>query len=264
MKRPDIDRGAEFDFGRTAADYARWRDIYPDELYERLIALGIGKKGQRILDLGSGPAILPLNLHRTGAQFTATDIAAEQLHRGEILARERGIHDITFRVCPAEDTGFPDSSFDAVTAIQCFHYFAQPQTADEIRRILRPNGILCKVMMEWLPYEDPIIMEMEQTVLLYNPLWSGGGFRAFNTDVPDWVQGRFILDHAEELNVTLTFTREAWLQRILTCRGVGASLSCEKIAAFEHAYRARLSQYPELLHLKHRIRIECYQSTKEV
>ena len=59
MKLNDIDNGNEFDFGRTSDCYSKYRDIYPQSMYEKLIAFGIGKKGQRILDLGSGTAILP-------------------------------------------------------------------------------------------------------------------------------------------------------------------------------------------------------------
>ena len=48
----------EVDFGRTAADYARHRAGFPEELFERLAARGIGRAGPRILDLGSGTGSL--------------------------------------------------------------------------------------------------------------------------------------------------------------------------------------------------------------
>ena len=41
------------DFGRTPLDRARRRAGIPDELFERLAARGIGRAGQRVLDLGS-------------------------------------------------------------------------------------------------------------------------------------------------------------------------------------------------------------------
>ena len=37
-----IDHGRPFDFGRVSSDYAKYRDIYPQELYRRLRALEIG------------------------------------------------------------------------------------------------------------------------------------------------------------------------------------------------------------------------------
>ena len=57
MKLSFIDKGNEFDFGRTSDDYAKFRDIYPESMYDKLKNFGIGKRGQKILDLGSGTAV---------------------------------------------------------------------------------------------------------------------------------------------------------------------------------------------------------------
>ena len=43
-----IDHGRPFDFGRVSSDYAKYRDIYPQELYRRLRALEIGCQGQSV------------------------------------------------------------------------------------------------------------------------------------------------------------------------------------------------------------------------
>ena len=39
------------DFGLTAQDYARHRAGFPDSLFDRLSAFGIGKRGQSVVDL---------------------------------------------------------------------------------------------------------------------------------------------------------------------------------------------------------------------
>ena len=44
MKLTSIDSGNDFDFGKTSADYAVFRDIYPNSMYDKLIAFGIGKQ----------------------------------------------------------------------------------------------------------------------------------------------------------------------------------------------------------------------------
>ena len=134
MKLDKIDSGNGFDFGRTSADYARFRDIYPQSMYDKLIYFGIGKIGQKILDLGSGTAVLPLKLYNTGARFTATDISENQINCGRRLAQEKDCKNISFKVCSAEDTGFDDNCFDAVTAVQCFQYFNAEKAAAEIHR----------------------------------------------------------------------------------------------------------------------------------
>lgn len=259
MQLEHIDSGRAFDFGKTSQDYAQYRDIYPYSLYDKLRRFGVGARGQEILDLGSGTAVLPINLYETGARFTSTDISENQVAYGRQLAREKGLQNIRFRVCSAEDTGFADGSFDAVTAVQCFQYFDAQRAAREIARVLRPNGVFCKIFMDWLPHEDDIIAEMERLVLQYNPAWSGGGFDRFRYRYPDWAEGLFMIDTIHSYNADLTFTKEAWLGRLRSCRGVGASLSPEKIAAFEADYRAMLQRYEEPLHLKHQIHIEIYR-----
>lgn len=261
MKLSYIDKGNEFDFGRTSDDYAKYRDIYPESMYRKLISFGVGKNGQNILDLGSGTAVLPVNLAHTGARFTASDISENQILYGKQLAARRGIKNIEFRVCCAEDTGFEDSSFDVVTAVQCFHYFNAEKAADEIRRILKPNGIFCKIFMDWLPFEDEVIGEMEALVLKYNPEWSGAGFRKFEYSFPKWAENRFELEAVRSFDETIEFSKEAWIKRILTCRGVGASLSSQRVREFENEYRELLKKYDEPLALRHQIHIEVYKSS---
>ena len=45
----NIDGGKAFDWGRTSADYAKFRDIYPDSFYEKLLSLGLCRDGQKVL-----------------------------------------------------------------------------------------------------------------------------------------------------------------------------------------------------------------------
>ncbi|MBQ5398686.1 MAG: class I SAM-dependent methyltransferase [Ruminococcus sp.] len=260
MKLKGIDRGKEFDFGKTSDNYAKYRDIYPLSMYEKLIELGIGKNGQKILDLGSGTAILPINLYHTGAVFTSTDISENQVKIGKETARDKGMSKISFRVCSAEETGFEDNSFDAVTAVQCFQYFDAEKAAREIFRVLKPEGLFCKIFMDWLPFEDEAIFEMESLVLKYNPSWSGGGFREFSYSFPKWAENRFELIKVLSYDVEISFSKDAWVRRILTCRGVGASLTEEKIREFEAEYRGLLEKRSEPLRLRHQIHIELYKA----
>ena len=264
MKLNFIDRGNEFDFGRTSQYYAKYRDIYPKSMYDKLISFGIGKENQKILDLGSGTAVLPVNLYHTGAQFTATDISENQIAYGRKIADEKGLKNIDFKVCSAENTGFEDNSFDVVTAVQCFQYFNDEKASDEIFRILKSKGIFCKIFMDWLPFEDEVISEMENTVLKYNPDWSDCGFEKFKYNYPQWAESRFNIDTIHSYDVMLNFTKEHWLGRVKSCRGVGASLSPQKLKEFEEEYKSILAKYPDdILNLKHQIHIEIYRSTKK-
>ena len=263
MKLDFIDNGNEFDFGRTSEDYAKFRDIYPKNMYDKLIAFGIGKKGQKILDLGSGTAVLPVNMYHTGAEFTATDISENQIEFGRKIAKERKLDNINFNVCSAENTGFEDNTFDVVTAVQCFQYFNADKATKEIRRVLKPDGLFCKIFMDWLPFEDEVIGEMENLVLKYSPDWNGCGFEKFRYSYPDWAENGFNIETIHSYDVGLEFSKEEWIGRIKSCRGVGASLSKERITEVENEYRKRLEKYDtDLLKLKHQIHIEIYKSTK--
>ncbi len=50
----NIDEGKPFDWGRTFLDYARYRDIYPQSFYDKIINRNLCIAGQNVLDLGTG------------------------------------------------------------------------------------------------------------------------------------------------------------------------------------------------------------------
>lgn len=54
-----FDNGKAFDWGLTSEDYAKYRDIYPKKLYQRLKELGVANDGTSWLDLGTGTGMLP-------------------------------------------------------------------------------------------------------------------------------------------------------------------------------------------------------------
>lgn len=262
MRLSYIDQNNDFDFGKTSENYARFRDIYPRSMYEKLIQMGIGREDQHILDLGSGTAVLPMNLYHTGASFTATDIAENQIAVGKALAAQKGMERISFKVCSAEDTGLENNAFDAVTAVQCFPYFDAEKAASEIHRVLKPQGLFCKILMDWLPKEDSVIAEAIDLVMRYNPSWNPEGFHESEYRFPDWARGRFTAEEVISYDEALVFTKENWLGRVLTCRGVGASLSDDRVAEFEREYRKILSKYDEPLQLKHRVHMELYRAVE--
>lgn len=236
-----IDAGKEFDWGRTSADYAKYRDIYPEEFYQKIIAHGLCVKGQRVLDLGTGTGVLPRNLYRYGASFVGSDISEEQIEQARRLAAENG-QEISFVVSSAESVPFPDDSFDVVTACQCFFYFNHAVVLPRVAAMLRPGGRLAILYMAWLPGEDPIARASEELVLRYNPVWSGTGEIRRPIAIPEEAKGLFAIEASALFDLRVPFTRESWAGRIRACRGIGASLCPEEIAAFERDHQALLRQ----------------------
>lgn len=96
----NIDGGKAFDWGRTSAYYAKFRDIYPQEFYGRIIGRDLCVNGQRVLDLGTGTGVLPRNMYRYGAKWTGTDISENQIEQAKILSRGM---DIDYYALPAAE-----------------------------------------------------------------------------------------------------------------------------------------------------------------
>lgn len=240
MQQPDIDGGRPFDWSRTAADYARYRDIYPPAFYRCLRTHGVGLPGQRVLDIGTGTGVVPRALYAEGARFTGVDPAPGQIGQARRLAAEQGM-DIAFHCVPAEEMDFPDASFDAAIACQCYFYLDHVRLAPLLHRLLRPGGLFVITYMAWLPAEDAVAAASEALALRYNPAWTGGGEVRRPIPVPDAYGGLFRQEAADLFDVEVPFTRESWNGRMKACRGVGAALPPEQVAAFETEHLALLA-----------------------
>ena len=90
IKDSRIDAGKAFDWGKTSEYYAKYRDIYPEEFYKKVVDRGLCIKGQKVLDLGTGTGVLPRNMYKYGAEWTGTDISPEQIEQAKRLASEAG------------------------------------------------------------------------------------------------------------------------------------------------------------------------------
>ena len=245
-----IDSGKAFDWGKTSEFYARYRDIYPEEFYQRVADRGLCVEGQKVLDLGTGTGVLPRNMYKYGAKWTGTDISPEQIGQAQRLAAEAGL-DIDFKVVSAEDIDFPDASFDVITACQCFWYFDHEKIAPEMHRILKKDGRLVILYMAWLPHEDKIAGMSENLVLKYNPVWSGCGETKHPIIIPEVMYDHFEMEFHDEYELMVPFTRESWHGRLIACRGVGASLSPDELDLWDADHRRLMETVPESFDVLH-------------
>ena len=246
-----IDAGKAFDWGRTSQEYAKYRDIYPEQFYQKIIDRGLCTEGQKVLDLGTGTGVLPRNLYRYGAVWTGTDISPEQIEQAKLLAQTGGMQ-IDFKAVPTEEIDFPAGSFDVITACQCFWYFDHERVMPKLAQLLKPEGKLLILYMAWLPYEDKIAGASEELVLKYNPKWSGAGETRHPIWIPDVAYEYFEPEDHEEYDLMVPFTKETWHGRMRACRGVGASLNAEELAKWDAEHRALLDAIaPESFEILH-------------
>lgn len=235
----NIDHGRAFDWGRTSADYGKYRDIYPEEFYQRLLDLGLCIKGQSVLDIGTGTGVLPRNMARYGADFTGIDCSKEQIEQAVMLAEKQKLP-VRFLCVPAEEADFAEKTFDVVTACQCVTYFNHRELASILHRVLKDHGKFAVLYMAWLPLEDEIAKKSEELVLKYNPLWTGGGEQRHRISVPDAYKDYFVVENEEIFDLEVPFDRDGWNGRMKSCRGIGASLPAEEAEKFEEEHRALL------------------------
>jgi 2-polyprenyl-3-methyl-5-hydroxy-6-metoxy-1,4-benzoquinol methylase len=153
IKDDRIDSGKAFDWGKTSREYAKYRDIYPEEFYKKIVDRSLCINGQRVLDLGTGTGVLPRNMYKYGAEWTGTDISPEQIEQARILATASKMK-IDFQTVPTEQLEFPARSFDVITACQCFWYFDHEKVMPKLAELLKTDGKLLILYMAWLPYED--------------------------------------------------------------------------------------------------------------
>ena len=245
----NIDGGKAFDWGKTSYDYAKFRDVYPKEFYDKIVDRKLCIKGQRVLDIGTGTGVIPRNMYSYGAKWTGTDISENQIEQAVILSHGM---DIDYYVTPAEDIDFPDNSFDVITACQCFWYFNHEQINLKFVKMLKPDGRILILYMAWLPFEDKIAASSEKLVLKYNPKWSGAEEKMHPIFIPDCYNENFELIYHEEYPLNVHFTRASWNGRMKACRGVGASLSEEEVSAWENEHKRLLVEIApdefEILH----------------
>jgi ubiquinone/menaquinone biosynthesis C-methylase UbiE len=245
MKQDNIDHGIEFDFGRTAMDYSKYRDIYPNSLYEKLYERGIGHGGQKILDLGTGTGVFPRAMYKYGAEYTGIDISEEQIKYAELLSKEQNMN-IAYKVCPAESTGLAPNEYDAITSVQSFIYFDTVKLIPEMKRVLKKDGRVVTAWMTWLPHESKVAEETEKLVLKYNPKWTGAGYKRLpNNEPPEWAEGAFEIEETIDYVENIRFTYETWAGRIRACRGVSAALPENTVKEFDEEHLKSLKEITE-------------------
>lgn len=115
--------------------YEQGRPTYPSAAAARLERELDLRSGRVVLDLAAGTGKLTALLVGTRATVIAVEPVAEMR-----AALERALPSVTAYPGTAEAIPLDDSSVDAVTVGQAFHWFRGDEALAEIHRVLRPGG----------------------------------------------------------------------------------------------------------------------------
>lgn len=144
MSFPDL-------FSGHAALYAAARPTYPERVITDLAALAPGRA--QAWDAGTGNGQAARSLAQNFEAVFATDPSAQQIAAAQPAER------VTYGVEPAERCSLPDASCDLILAAQAAHWFEPQAFGAEVRRLLRPGGIVAAIGYGWW-YVDPEVDEL--------------------------------------------------------------------------------------------------------
>lgn len=230
------------DFGKTAADYARYRAGYPDWLFERLMRRGLVRPGMRALDLATGTGYLARGLAQRGLTVTGLDIAPDMMAAAKELDEAQGLA-IDYVVGKAEETGLPDATFDLVTAATCWHWFDRAKASAEVLRLLKSGGWLLICSQDWLPLGDNLVARTEAIVQRHNPKWPFGGLDGMQRHaLRDMRMAGFQSIETFSVDLDIAYSHEGWRGRMRASAPISGSLDFAGVQAFDSELAAMLAR----------------------
>ena len=134
------------EFFNTAA--VTWDEQYQNQeltdFLSKLVPTFPLKRGQRVLDVGTGTGILiPFLLEAVGStgHVTAIDFAEKMVEACK--AKYANLPNVNIAVQQVENLDFPPETFDAVTCFGLFPHLENKQKAlSQMNRVLKPGGKL--------------------------------------------------------------------------------------------------------------------------
>jgi SAM-dependent methyltransferase len=155
------------DFSVLAREYAQYRPTYPDELFRYLASIA---PGQRLaLDCATGNGQAARGLVDSFQAVYSFDISLSQIKHAFSHPN------VSYFAARAEAIPLEKGRFDLVVVTQALHWFDLPAFYGEVRRLLRPGGILAAAAYSFFE-TDPAV---EQIIHRYyfqvlDAYWSPG------------------------------------------------------------------------------------------
>jgi len=167
--------------------------------------LRIGPKVGFLLDLGTGPGVIPLKIagRCRGLNVIGVDLSKAMLTLAQNNLKESGLKGrVRFEEGDAKSLEYPDNSFDAVISNSLLHHIQNPLVViQEALRVLKPEGAL-------------LIRDIRRPPASLYRLWVGLFGRHY--------EGKMLEAYARSLRAALSFSELKSLTKALPIRGVRA------------------------------------------
>ena len=233
-------------FSSHAAEYAEFRPHYPEALFAYLASLAPSRAAAWDCATGNGQAAVALAAHF--AEVIATDASAAQIESAQK-------HDhVEYRVAPAERSDLDPDAVDLVTVAQALHWFDIPAFFEEVKRVLRRDGVIAVWTYNLLTLSsdiDPVVDDFyRETVGQFWPPERGiveAGYRTVEFPFEEIAAPEFAMEARWNLPELLGYLR-TWsaTQKFTAVRGYDPvdSLGDELRTFWKKANERRVVRWP--------------------
>lgn len=150
------------------------------------------KSDMKILDIGTGPGAIPLNLKKRypGVHFIGTDISSAMIRTAKAHALKADLR-LPLLVGDGESLPFGTGKVDGVISLFAMHHMDRPERLlQEIDRVLKPYGLLLIIdfrrdMSRWL---FTLVNSIWRTVFLFSAARKGFAESARSAWTQDEIQ----------------------------------------------------------------------------
>ena len=213
----------------TSSQYWNKHQALIEQMYSplsrALIEDGGISAGQKVLDIGGGSGEPSLTIARVlgdSGSVTYTDPAAGMVRAAREEAKRRGLSNIEFQQCGAEQLPFADSSFDVAVSRMSAMFFPEVSRAlGEVLRVVKPNGLASFLV------------------------WAGKEFNPFFSVVTE-ILDRFVPGEVEDEDAPGAFRFAATGKLAKLLQQAGAESVTERVFSFSIEAPITVEQFWEL------------------
>src|SRR5215472_8175097 len=151
-------------FSKQAADYAKFRPRYPQEMFEYLGRMA--PSPQLAWDCGTGNGQAAVGLAAVFDRVIATDASEKQIANAQAYDR------VEYRATPAESSTLESDTIDLLLVAQALYWFELDRFYAEARRVLKPGGVLAATaynLLQISPGIDQVVNRYYYEIV--GPFW---------------------------------------------------------------------------------------------